>query len=110
MAAMTELNADFGRETDNDAEVVLSKTEMQRKRTLKDIKFSDHMQSIEKIHTGTSLDIRITINGELYGYDIPIPTGERIYPDKTVLDPSNDTIKVKIFKETLFSLKSAMMR
>ncbi|XP_062597556.1 uncharacterized protein LOC134258976 [Saccostrea cucullata] len=83
---------------------------MQKKRTLKDVKFSDHLGAIEKIPTETYLGIRITINGELYGYDIPIPEGQKIYPDKTVVDPKKDSINVKIFKETKFSLKKAMMR
>ena len=45
-----------------------------------------------------SLGIRITINGELYGYDIRIPEGHKIYADKTEITvsfrrhmPSNDS-------------------
>ncbi|XP_061180508.1 uncharacterized protein LOC133189095 [Saccostrea echinata] len=107
--AMTDLNVDFGNETDEVAEVILSKSEMQKKKTLKDIKFSDYKGSIEKIHTETYVGIRVTIKDELYGYDIPIPEGQKIYADKTVVQPKKDEIQVKIFKETKFSLKKAMM-
>ncbi|XP_022286375.2 uncharacterized protein LOC111099227 [Crassostrea virginica] len=108
--AMTELNVDFGKEKDDWAEITLSKTEMQRNRTLRDIKFSDYEDSIEKIPTAESLGIRITINGELYGYDIRIPEGHKIYADKTEITPEKKEIKVKVFKETKFNLKGAQMR
>lgn len=108
--AMTELLADVGRENNDTAEVILSKTEMQKKQTLKGVKFSDHQDTIEKKNEADYLGIRITINGELYGYDIPIPEGAKIYREKTVVKAEKETIKVQIFKETEFNMKSAMMR
>ncbi|XP_048745453.2 uncharacterized protein LOC125658275 [Ostrea edulis] len=107
---MTELNADFLKENDDVSEVILSKTEMQKKQTLKGIKFSDYKESIEKIPLEGCLGIRITLKNELYGYDIPIPKGQKIYPEKTEVEPEKDKLKVKIFKETKFNLKAGMFR
>nr|XP_011414792.2 uncharacterized protein LOC105319082 isoform X1 [Crassostrea gigas] len=106
---MTELLADVGRENDDTAEVILSKTEMQKKQSLKGIKFSDFQETIEKINDAEYLGIRITINEELYGYDIPIPGGAKIKPEQTKVKAEKDTIKVQISKETKFNLKSNMM-
>ncbi|XP_052706848.1 uncharacterized protein LOC128182306 [Crassostrea angulata] len=106
---MTELLADVGRENDDTAEVILSKTEMQKKQTLKGIKFSDFQETIKKINEAEYLGIRITIKEELYGYDIPIPEGAKIKPEQTKVKAEKDTIKVQISKETKFNLKSYMM-
>lgn len=106
---MTELLADVGRENDDTAEVILSKTEMQKKQTLKGIKFSDYQETIEKINEAEYLGIRITIKEEIYGNDIPIPEGAKIKPEQTKVKAEKDTIRVQISKETKFNLKSYMM-
>ncbi|XP_078311928.1 uncharacterized protein LOC144618866 [Crassostrea virginica] len=109
-APMTELNPDIGQENDVLVEIILSKTEMQRNRTLRDIDFNNFQQFIMMIPTVEFLGIRITINGELYGYDIPIPEGHRINPGMTQILAGRNEIRFTVFKETNFRMRDAMMR
>uniref|UniRef100_A0A8W8IZ48 Uncharacterized protein n=1 Tax=Magallana gigas TaxID=29159 RepID=A0A8W8IZ48_MAGGI len=97
---MTELLADVGRENDDTAEVILSKTEMQKKQSLKGIKFSDFQETIEKINDAEYLGIRITINEELYGYDIPIPGGAKIKPEQTKVKEIDFAKRVRFSSDT----------
>ncbi|XP_062595664.1 uncharacterized protein LOC134257026 [Saccostrea cucullata] len=106
---LNPLNHDFVDENKEYAKIVLSKNKSQKETTLRDINFKDYEQYLEKTLTETSVEIRIQIKDEWYGYGFDIPGGHKIYPDKTVVETTEDTIKVKIFKETKFRLKDAMM-
>ncbi|XP_048745257.2 uncharacterized protein LOC125658142 isoform X2 [Ostrea edulis] len=99
------MEADFprGRETGDYFVVILSKTAMQKERSLKGISLSDCKIDIG-ITTTEYISIRLTVNNELYGYDISIPPGEDIYPEKTEVKAKKDTLEIKVYKKTNFEM------
>lgn len=52
-----------------------------------------HYVKVDLVCDFRYLGIRITINEELYGYDIPIPGGAKIKPEQTKVKVSTQYLK-----------------
>lgn len=103
--ALSELNADF-KDGKSETKVTLSKTRAQQDGPLKGIKFSNHSSIINTNSTikPTCVIVRLSLNGEMYGYDVEIPDGHQIDVNRTVITPKSDVIEIKIVKIGEFTL------